>query len=64
MHITVSRVLGFLLFLALIGYAFFFGPRISALSLGPDRGIGADRSAPAAYAAPRTPAPVPPTSAE
>lgn len=32
MHITPPRVLGFLMFLALIGYAFFLGPQISATS--------------------------------
>lgn len=32
MHITPPRVLGFLMFLALIGYAFFLGPRITAAS--------------------------------
>lgn len=32
MHITPPRVLGFLMFLALIGYAFFLGPQITATS--------------------------------
>jgi hypothetical protein len=35
MHVTVPRVLGFLLFSALIGYAFIVGPRMSALPLRP-----------------------------
>lgn len=35
MHITVPRVLGFLLFSALIGYAFIVGPRVSTLPLRP-----------------------------
>lgn len=30
MHITAPRVLGILMFLALIGYAFFVGPLISS----------------------------------
>jgi hypothetical protein len=30
MHITAPRVLGILLFLALIGYAFFVGPLLSS----------------------------------
>ena len=33
MHVTVPRVLGFLLFSALIGYAFIVGPRVSTLPL-------------------------------
>lgn len=66
MHITVSRVLGFLLFLALIGYAFFVGPRISSLTLRPATGTGAGAGgfAPSAYSAPRTTVHLPLTSAE
>jgi mannan endo-1,4-beta-mannosidase len=33
MHVTLPRVLGFLLFCALIGYAFVVGPRVSPLPL-------------------------------
>jgi hypothetical protein len=65
MHITVSRVLGFLLFLALIGYAFFVGPRISTLSLRPAPGTGSTTGlAQLVYLAPHPPAQVPLASAE
>ena len=64
MHITVSRVLGLLLFLALIGYAFFVGPRISTLPLRPALGTGSEGAASPPHAAPFAPVHVPLTSAE
>jgi hypothetical protein len=64
MHITASRVLGFLLFLALIGYVFFVGPRISTLSLRPTGSLGPQGLAPLVYPAPHTPVHVPLTRAE
>lgn len=64
MHITVSRVLGLLLFLALIGYAFVVGPRISALSLRPALGTGSAEIAPSSYAGPHMPVHIPRFPAE
>lgn len=64
MHITVSRVLGFLAFLALLAYAFFVGPHISTLSLRPADGTGSTELLPLVYPAPHTPVHVPLTRAE
>jgi hypothetical protein len=64
MHVTVPRVLGFLLFLALIGYAFLIGPRLDTLSFRPIGSVGPGGLAPLVYAAPHTPVHVPLTRSE
>ena len=64
MHITFPRVLGFLLFLALIGYAFFIGPRIDTLSFRSIGSVGPGGLAPLVYSAPHTPVHVPLTRSE
>jgi len=65
MHITVSRVVGLLLFLALIGYAFFIGPRLETLSVRrPVGSAGPAGLAPLVYSAPHTPVHVPLTRSE
>lgn len=73
MHITVPRVLGFLMVLALIGYAFFIGPLISTAGTTrpPSSSVTVKKVQPSGVshgtgspAAPRTPSQAPHPRAE
>ena len=57
MHITAPRVLGFLMFLALIGYAFFIGPWIStnASTYSPTSSVTAPKLEPSGGSMPTAP---------